>query len=79
MESKQWNVQIYITEVDNLTSAHAVLTTRDAQLTGTGSAHRNPIDPLIPEIGDELAAARALADLSGKLIAISSEDISHLR
>ncbi|MFD0889388.1 dsRBD fold-containing protein [Streptosporangium algeriense] len=30
------------------------------------------------EIGDELAAARALADLSGRLMSVTSADIAQL-
>ncbi|WP_433225622.1 dsRBD fold-containing protein [Microtetraspora malaysiensis] len=77
MEAKQWSIQVYITEEDDKTSARAVLTTRDdTHVAGVGHAHRNPADPSVPEIGDELAAARALADLADKLFAISSGDIA---
>ncbi|ETK32849.1 dsRBD fold-containing protein [Microbispora sp. ATCC PTA-5024] len=77
MEAKQWTIQIHITEDGDATSARAVLTTRDgAHLAGVGHARRNPIDRSVPEIGDELAAARALADLAGKLMAATSQDIA---
>ena len=35
---------------------------------GWGRARRNPTDPAIPQIGEELASARALADLSHRLV-----------
>ncbi|MET7339358.1 dsRBD fold-containing protein [Nonomuraea sp. NPDC005650] len=79
MEAKQWTVQVYISEDGDDTCARAVLTTRDdTGLTGTGRAHRNPADPSVPEIGDELAAARALADLAGKLAVVTQRDIAEI-
>jgi hypothetical protein len=74
--AKQWTVQIYINEDGDDTTAMAVLSTRDnTNLTGIGRAHRNPVDQAVPEIGDELAAARALADLVAKLEVVTSHDI----
>ncbi|NJP94617.1 DUF1876 domain-containing protein [Nonomuraea sp. FMUSA5-5] len=80
MEAKQWAVQIYLAEDGDDTHARAVLTTRDGQerVAGTGHARRNPSDPSVPEIGDELAASRALADLADKLAVITRRDITEV-
>jgi hypothetical protein len=80
MEAKKWTVQIHLTEEGDATYARAVLTTRDGEdrLTGEGHARRNPTDPSVPEIGDELAASRALADLADKLAVVTQRDISEL-
>ncbi|WUW92600.1 DUF1876 domain-containing protein [Streptomyces sp. NBC_01451] len=79
MEAKQWTVQIYITEEGDDTHARAVLTTRDtSKVTGRGVARRNPIDRSVPEIGDELAASRALEDLAIRLHDVYSDDIVQL-
>ncbi|KUL26269.1 DUF1876 domain-containing protein [Streptomyces regalis] len=87
MEDKQWTVRIRITEDGDDTRAEAVLTTQDqaqstpqdtSAVTGRGVAHRNPIDRPIPEIGDELAASRALEDLAIRLHDIASDDIVQL-
>ncbi|WP_440073767.1 dsRBD fold-containing protein [Streptosporangium sp. OZ121] len=79
MHAKRWTVQIHITEDGDTTSARAVLSTGDrTYLAGAGHACRNPADPQVPEIGDELAAARALADLAGRLLAVGSEDIAQV-
>ncbi|MFL1897815.1 DUF1876 domain-containing protein [Streptomyces tauricus] len=79
MEAKQWTVQMYLTEDDDVTYARAVLTTRDtSKLTGRGVARRNPIDRPVPEIGEELAAGRALEDLAIRLHDVASDDIVHL-
>ncbi|MGW3106854.1 DUF1876 domain-containing protein [Streptomyces sp. NPDC001100] len=75
MEAKQWTVQIYITEDGDDTHARAVLRTRDTStVTGRGVARRNPIDRAVPEIGDELAASRALEDLAIRLHDVYSDD-----
>lgn len=77
MEAKRWTVQIDITEEGDDTVAQAILSTGyHTQLTGAGHARRNPVDQPIPEIGDELAVARALADLADRLRAVTTEDIA---
>jgi hypothetical protein len=77
MEAKQWTVEIYISEEGDATTARAVLTNEEgAHVTGVGDAHRNPADQQVPEIGDELATARALADLAERLRLITSHDIA---
>lgn len=40
----------------------------DRSLSGRGRSRRNPSDPEVPQIGEELAAARALHDLANHLI-----------
>ncbi|WP_328379274.1 DUF1876 domain-containing protein [Streptomyces sp. NBC_01020] len=84
MEAKQWTAQISLTEDGDETRARAVLTTQDswrddtAHVVGRGVARRNPIDRPIPEIGDELAASRALEDLAVRLHDVASDDIVDL-
>ncbi|MFF9208827.1 MULTISPECIES: DUF1876 domain-containing protein [unclassified Streptomyces] len=76
MEAKQWTVRIYLSEDGDETHARAVLTTGDtASVTGRGAARRNPVDRPVPEIGDELAASRALEDLSIRLHDVAADDI----
>ena len=43
---------------------------------GADPVRGHPRDVEIPEIGDELAAARALEDLAGKLRAVAADDIA---
>ncbi len=75
--TKHWTVDIFIDEHDDdSTRAEARLRTRNsAHITGIGFARRNPRDVNVPEIGDELAAARALADLAQRLLKAAAEDI----
>lgn len=50
---------------------HAVLDTGSNVLTGRGTAQRNPADSSAPEIGDDVAAGRPLADL-GRQLAVAA-------
>ncbi|GAB2931219.1 DUF1876 domain-containing protein [Nonomuraea fastidiosa] len=77
METKEWIVRIALDEVGDDTSARATLTTTGGQrVEGRGHARRNPSDPAVPRIGDELAVSRALSDLAGQLAAMTNRDIS---
>ncbi|GAA2090032.1 DUF1876 domain-containing protein [Actinomadura alba] len=78
MESKQWAVQVYISEDRDDTVARAVLLRDGMRISGVGRARRNPGDRPIPEIGDELAASRALADLADRLRTVAADDIAQL-
>lgn len=74
--TKQWNVEIYISEQDNETRAEARLHTGDRmRATAVGTARRNPHDADVPEIGDELATARALAELAHRLLEVTAADL----
>jgi Rv2632c-like len=77
--SKSWSVQIDLGEHDGMTRAVARLHTGDrTSLTGTGAARLNPADRDVPEIGDELAAARALSELAHALLEAAADDISNV-
>ena len=79
METKRWDVGIYINEDGASTVARAVLfIDAEERTVGHGRARRNPADPQVPEIGDELAASRALADLAGRLRSVAQSDIDSL-
>jgi hypothetical protein len=76
--TKTWNVEIFVFEEGDVTKARAVLDTGAAgvqHLEGLGQARRRPTDSDVPEIGDELAAARALSDLSHQLLDTAARDI----
>ncbi|MFB9717356.1 dsRBD fold-containing protein [Planobispora longispora] len=81
MQTKQWNVEISITEddADDLTTARAVLLAGDGtRHESVAHARRSPGDQAVPDIGDELAAGRALSDLSAKLLEDGAEDVARL-
>jgi Domain of unknown function (DUF1876) len=73
---KTWTVQVDIDEHEGRTRAVARLRTDGAQsLAGTGLARLNPVDRDVPKIGDELAVARALSELSHLLLDVAARDI----
>jgi Domain of unknown function (DUF1876) len=73
---KTWTVQVDIDEHEGRTRAVARLRTDETQsLAGTGLARLNPADRDVPRIGDELAVARALSELSHLLLDVAARDI----
>ncbi|MGH9014526.1 MAG: DUF1876 domain-containing protein [Acidimicrobiia bacterium] len=74
-ETRAWAVEILLEETADETEAKAVLDAGGVQLGGWGRARRNPNDPEVPRIGEELAAARALNDLSHKLLEVAAAEI----
>ncbi|MFJ9943280.1 dsRBD fold-containing protein [Streptomyces erythrochromogenes] len=59
----EWKVRLYLFE-DHTTKARLELDTGTNRLTGHGTARCAPQDTDVPEIGDELAVARAMEDLA---------------
>lgn len=74
-DSIVWDVGIELTEDDTHTRADAVLVVGQRRYHGWGRARRNPADPDIPRIGEELATARALSDLAHQLLQAAATDI----
>ncbi|WP_406306577.1 DUF1876 domain-containing protein [Streptomyces sp. NBC_00879] len=71
----EWKVRLYLFEDEGTTKARVVLDTGATALTGYGVAHCNPADADVPEIGDELAAGRAMRDLGQHLVDVAQRDI----
>jgi hypothetical protein len=77
-----WSVDIYLDERPNETRAEALIRRDREELRGRGRARRHPADWNVPQIGAELAASRALADLAHKLLdtaAVDIEEVTHER
>ena len=78
-----WSVSLSIDEVDGQTHAEARLALPDGkELAARGGARRNPADREMTLVGEQIAAARALSDLAGKLLhaaAASIEGMTHER
>jgi hypothetical protein len=68
-------VQISLEEDEEHTEAHASLRLRERDFVARGQARRNPHDPNVPVVGEELAVARALSELSHQLLAAAAETI----
>jgi hypothetical protein len=67
-ERRVWTVEIAFTEDEDRTRADAYLRAGERELTGWGRSRRNPSDPDVPVVGEELAASRALSDLAHRLV-----------
>ncbi|MFC8712692.1 dsRBD fold-containing protein [Streptomyces sp. NPDC057197] len=72
---KEWRLNLYLSEHDPDTTARIVLDTGDNVLESCAEARRSPYDPEVPEIGDELAAGRALIALGRELMRAAAGDI----
>jgi hypothetical protein len=68
VEETTWTITIEFTEDGDRTRADAILTGAPDELRGWGRARRNPADPDLPAVGEEVAAARALSDLTNHLL-----------
>ena len=73
-----WPVEISLHEEDRNTRAEARLTTDSMGLVGHGLARRNPDDQEVTQIGEEIAAARALSDLAHQLLSHAAEQIEEI-
>jgi hypothetical protein len=63
----RWKLTIESHEDDDFCEMVVHLDAVDRSLSGVGRSRRNPADPSVPQIGEELAAARALHDLADHL------------
>lgn len=71
---KTWNVRVDIFEEGDVTRVQAVPDAGDNRLRSSSAARRDPVDPPVPEIGDEFAAGRALVNLGHQLLRAGSTD-----
>lgn len=63
-----WTAEITFTEDEDRTRADAHMRAADRDWHGWGRSRRNPSDPDVPVVGEELAAGRALESLSDQLV-----------
>lgn len=76
MTTKTWAVQVQLDEDGDDTRAVAVLTMENkTEMRAQGWSRRNPRDDADARIGDELATARALSDLTHQLMGLAASDI----
>ncbi|MDT0344520.1 DUF1876 domain-containing protein [Streptomyces litchfieldiae] len=76
MKTETWNVRVSIESDGRMTRAQARLEDKaDTVLVSEGMARANPSDENVPDIGHELAAARALSELSHQLAHLTALDI----
>ena len=70
------HIDIDVTESSDECQATATLMTSRGIVQASGRARRNPVDPAIPMIGEELAIGRAVRSLGEQLIAAGGDDLS---
>jgi hypothetical protein len=76
---REWQVRVSIFESGDDTSANVVLMTEaPGHLSARGQSHRNTGDASVPEIGDEVAVARALRHLADQLLDTAAQDVQAL-
>ena len=76
MATTQWTISVDIDEEEDNTLAEVTLrSSAGLEVTGVGRANRNPMDPDVPEIGDELSTSRALLGLGQDLFEATLGDI----
>ncbi len=67
LEPHRWTLTFETREDDDHCEMVVHLDAGDRSLSGSGLSRRNPTDPSVPQVGEELAAARALHDLANHL------------
>jgi hypothetical protein len=73
---RDWEVRVTIFGSDDDAEANVVLLADSpTHLTAHGHSHRSEDDRGVPEIGDEVAVARALRRLADQLLETAAEDI----
>lgn len=72
---KDLTLHLHIDEDRWDTVAHAVLNLRGDHFESLGKAKRNPVDPPMPVVGEELAVARALQDLTNQVMDAANRKI----
>jgi len=71
-----WQVRVSIFGSDDDAEATVVLLSDSPKhLTARGRSHRSEHDRVVPEIGDEVAVARALRRLADQLLEVAADDI----
>ena len=73
-----WRFEMTFTEDDDATRADVVLDVAGHHHHGWGRSRRNPADPDVPVIGEEVAAARALIRLGHQLLGAAEDDIEEI-
>ncbi|HET8620432.1 MAG TPA: dsRBD fold-containing protein [Acidimicrobiales bacterium] len=68
-------VDVTLTEDADHCEAVAHVRVREREFSGWGRARRNPADPEMPVVGEELAVARALSEVSHQLVVAAADSL----
>jgi hypothetical protein len=69
-------VSLHIEEEDQDTTCHARFDLEGDRFESYGKARRNPADPAMPIVGEELAIARALGSLTAQVMETAQDRIT---
>ena len=72
---KDLALELHLAEDDVNTVVHAVLNLRGDHFEAVGRARRREGDPMVPLIGEELAIARALHDITSQVMEAAQHKI----
>jgi hypothetical protein len=72
---REWTIRVSILEGEDTTATAVLLTDAPTELHTMGASHRSAEDPLIPQIGDDVAVARALHHLADQLLDAATHSI----
>ncbi|NOY54915.1 MAG: DUF1876 domain-containing protein [Actinobacteria bacterium] len=73
---RSFHVNLHVEEDGTETTVHARLDLQGDRFESYGKARRNPGDPLIPLVGEELAIARALGSLAAQVMEVAQDRIT---
>jgi hypothetical protein len=68
-------IEVSLSEDADHTEAVARIGMCGREFSAWGRARRNPTDPTMPAVGEELAVARALSDLSHQLVVAAADSL----
>ena len=68
-------IEVTMTEDADHCEAVARIRVREREFSGWGRARRNPSDPEMPVVGEELAVARALSEVSHQLVVAAADSL----
>lgn len=75
LDRASMRVDVTLTEDADHCEAVARVRMRDHDFAGWGRARRHPADPEMPVVGEELAVARALSDVSHQLVVAAADSL----
>lgn len=80
-EERRWTVEILFTEDEDGTRADATLRTPTGvhELSGWGRSRRKHSEPDVRDIGEEIAAARALWGLAGHIMHEAADQVEEIK
>ena len=68
-------IDVSLSEDADHCEAVAHVRVREREFSGWGRARRNPADPEMPVVGEELAVARALSEVSHQLVVAAADSL----